>query len=805
MRPLALTLQGFRSHEDATELDLVGRNLIAIVGPTGSGKSSILDAMSYALYGKTARVKSGITRLVSSRSEAANVRLVFSIDDHKWQVTRTLPRKGSGGHLLEDLDSGEKIISATEVNKKIEELLGLDFEAFTSSVLLAQGQFARFLEAATTERMKILKGVFRYDQIDELGKAAKRRISDIRLQLAEIEGERKNFPEDPRAELKTARREEKEWGARAAALEEAVPQEKKLRTALDKATDAVADIEKASVRALDALQKIPPEDEFDAIAEEEGAIEARFTDAEEKSKRATTELEKARGELETLEARLGAESELRDALAGAKRLDETARDYAGLEQEASALKESASTLEKNLAGAQKTEAEAAGALEAVRAEQREIEQAHKAHALRADLVPGEPCPVCEQKVAALPKGKAPSALGSVAKKVKAAEAELDSERKALAAAEKELDRAGERLKITLESLEKEKMRFAELDAALKRTVGKVKDPVSEINERLGQLGGAKKSVDTASTLVERVRKDLEEARGARDLFATKKQKLAVALVEVAGRFELESPDIDSPADKLASHAEHARSAIGKVIASARDSLEEAQGARVKAQAGLEELLQSLDLEPEDSIADALAEARKEGALATKLATDLERIIERSKELAELEGGLTGKLQVFDQLRNDMRNERFINFLLEDRRMLLSELGSARLREMTSRYRFDDQGEFNIVDELDADKVRDVDTLSGGETFLASLALALALAEAVARHGGRLQCFFIDEGFGSLDPESLDLALDGIEKIVGPDRLIGVVSHVAELGRRVEDKIVLDKSPDGTTIVVSGAA
>ncbi|MDQ3987547.1 MAG: hypothetical protein M3280_13750, partial [Actinomycetota bacterium] len=74
-----------------------------------------------------------------------------------------------------------------------------------------------------------------------------------------------------------------------------------------------------------------------------------------------------------------------------------------------------------------------------------------------------------------------------------------------------------------------------------------------------------------------------------------------------------------------------------------------------------------------------------------------------------------------------------------------------------------------------------------------------------RHGGRLQCFFIDEGFGSLDPESLDLALDGIERIVGPDRLIGVVSHVAELGRRVEDKIVLDKSPEGTTIVVSGAA
>ena len=74
---------------------------------------------------------------------------------------------------------------------------------------------------------------------------------------------------------------------------------------------------------------------------------------------------------------------------------------------------------------------------------------------------------------------------------------------------------------------------------------------------------------------------------------------------------------------------------------------------------------------------------------------------------------------------------------------------------------------SYIDELDADKRRSIETLSGGETFLASLALALALAETVARHGGRLQCFFIDEGFGSLDPESLDLSLDGIEKIVGP--------------------------------------
>ncbi len=103
-------------------------------------------------------------------------------------------------------------------------------------------------------------------------------------------------------------------------------------------------------------------------------------------------------------------------------------------------------------------------------------------------------------------------------------------------------------------------------------------------------------------------------------------------------------------------------------------------------------------------------------------------------------------------------------------------------------------------------MRKADSLSGGETFLASLALALALAEIVARGGGRLDAFFLDEGFGTLDPEHLDLAMEGIESLVSEegDRLVVVVSHVPELRHRVEDLIELDRSPTtGDTKVLSG--
>ena len=108
----------------------------------------------------------------------------------------------------------------------------------------------------------------------------------------------------------------------------------------------------------------------------------------------------------------------------------------------------------------------------------------------------------------------------------------------------------------------------------------------------------------------------------------------------------------------------------------------------------------------------------------------------------------------------------------------------------------------------ADGIRAPASLSGGETFLASLALALALAEIVAREGGRLDAFFLDEGFGSLDPEHLDLAMDGIERLIttGPDRLVVVVSHVPAVRERVEDLIVLDRdTATGDTLVVSGAS
>ena len=147
-------------------------------------------------------------------------------------------------------------------------------------------------------------------------------------------------------------------------------------------------------------------------------------------------------------------------------------------------------------------------------------------------------------------------------------------------------------------------------------------------------------------------------------------------------------------------------------------------------------------------------------------------------------------------------------MLEEERRALAKLGSAHSEELTGNaYRFTDDDRFEVLDMNAAGTERRADSLSGGETFLASLALALALAEMVARGGGRLDAFFLDEGFGSLDPEHLDRAMDGIGRLVAndPRRLVVLVSHVDQMRQTLEDLIVLDKHDlTGDTVVVAGA-
>jgi exonuclease SbcC len=804
MRPIRLTLQGFRSHQNRTEIDFDGRTLLAIVGPTGSGKSSILDGIAYALYGKTPRVAGSTSRLICSRCDSAEIELEFSVDGRTFTATRTVRRKGNSIHVLVD-DAGEKTIGEAGMNARIEELVGLDFGAFCSSVLLPQGRFSEFLEAAPTKRMQILKGVFRFEQIDAMRDVAKARKSALDLSLAEVRGARDQIGEGIPDRLKEARAALGSSKERAGVLEKAMPKEKSFLADIDKGDDELEELSERVDELADALDDIPGLEEVEELAVLEKDLGARVAAAETALKAAKQTRTKALEAMEAAERKLGKPAVLHSALAKAEQRDVEVRSAAESAAEIKELGDMLKAAQKQAKEVAVAEKKAASAVEALRGERAALMESHAAHAVRGRLKAGEPCPVCEQPVKKVPAGKAPAAFSSLEAREAAAATVLEEARAASTVSASSVTTITTRIEGARATAEKLAGRVAALDGAIAAAVGEVKDPVAEIRRRVEALEALDATVAEAAKGSEEAADALEALTEERSGLDERREETLHALSHVASLLKQTRPKPNDPAAVLLAKAKELDGVAVKTMEALQKKVQTISTRKAKATKGLEDLRTSLDLDVDDPVEDAWKTAQAETATREAEVTHLSELIEKTKELDARMKTVQAEHDLYVQLENDLRDSNFVNFLLEEKRLLLSELGSVKLKELTGRYRFDDEGDFRIVDEFDGDKVRTVDTLSGGETFLASLALSLALAEAVTRHGGRLQCFFLDEGFGSLDPDSLDLALDGIERIVSPDRLIGLVSHVRGLADRIEDKIVLDKTDDGTSLISSGAS
>jgi DNA repair protein SbcC/Rad50 len=158
--------------------------------------------------------------------------------------------------------------------------------------------------------------------------------------------------------------------------------------------------------------------------------------------------------------------------------------------------------------------------------------------------------------------------------------------------------------------------------------------------------------------------------------------------------------------------------------------------------------------------------------------------------------LETSLAITAELATDLRGDRFQEYLLEEAFKTLVAGASARMQAMTNRYTLGwEDGEFYVMDHDNASERRRAETLSGGETFMASLCLALQLGEEVLRTSGALQMdsLFIDEGFGTLDSDALAEVTDAIESLrQDGGRLIGVISHRQELTDRLPGCIRVEK-------------
>jgi len=841
MRPLELTLEGFKSYRERIAFDWRDRRLVGIVGPIGSGKSSILDAISFALYGKTPQVESATRSLIHQLADQSHVELRFQVDGQVWRAVRSLRRKGASGHQLElladdtpDPEVLEVVTLEGAMNERIEQILGMDFKTFCRSVLLAQNRFAEFLKATPTQRDAVLKGVFGFERLDEALRVARWHLERLDLELASLQKERERVNE-ARAELAQAREAAQTTRARSAALEAAGPEVERLEKERDAAT---GDIETAAAR-IGALTEIagglPPEADVGSAVEaalEAGTQIAAANAAADEAKKAKAARE---AELADVASRLGDRERFRsfEHLLQAHERQVEERRSAGTEVERTdgELASARESLEEGtasgraaadaLAAADDTLAGALAALGSAREALMDAKHAEMAHELRSGLAAGEPCPVCRQEVHAVPKaGVAPKVTAAQKALTRAEKAEgADRTRKercatAEASARTAITEAGKRIVKAEADCARAGTALAAIEADLAATKSQLVEGLhadgdfrSLFEARRSELAAAESAFEDARADLERARADLEEAKrlaeGASDAIAA----LANRLSGLWGRLD-EDRDFSRDPDALAESFAELRAAIvvrhDEAIA-ARDAantrIDDARQARSA-------LLDALGLAPADDFRRALAEAAMAHGTAAARVQDLEERIASASELERqvMEG--EARRAIAKRLTDDLQPSRFLGFLLQEERAELAELGSDHFADLSDGdYRFTDDDLFEILDLNAANKKRKADSLSGGETFLASLALALALAEMVARGGGRLDSFFLDEGFGSLDPEHLDRAMDGIERLVSENehRLVVLVSHVTEMRDAIEDLIVLDKHDvTGDTIVRSGA-
>jgi len=840
MRPRELTLKGFRSYQDETTFGWAGRGLVGVVGPIGSGKSSILDAIAFALYNKTLRddiIGSKTTSLINQRADTAHVALTFEVDGEVWKAVRALRRAGQSSHTLYRVVDGEDELvfdRATDVDQEVERLLGLDFEAFRRSVLLAQNQFAAFLEATGTERNMVLKGVFGFDRLDAMRDAVKTRLDEAAGRLAGLEGRRKTAEQDrkdldaARTALETAERRREELDA----LREPLKEIDDLATAAAKRRDAARE----RLDRLDGMvERIPGREDTEGLltASRDGA--ASVADAEAAVAAARKSRDEAEAARTAVLERYGGEQGLEAAgdAVGAWRAarDRAGRELAALQEREEAVSSASGALEaagKARAAAEQDRAAALQAEEAAAAaEQAARDALHAAHetdrvaAVRATLAAGEPCPVCEQVVATLPDGLEASDVSAADEAVRTAVERLAAARTArsdadaaLAARTAEVAGAQQRRDEAVEAKEAAAKAAADAGAAAGQAHAAVQallgegDPEQALATARTAVQEAATALGDATTELERRTKALDAARTSLEASRTGLDRLRTEVAGLAGSL---GADIDLGED--AGALESALKALREAWLAARTAADEERAAAEKEQAAQADararVMEEKGLAAADDLVEVLSSARSEVTAAGTRIDMLEKRLAELESLAAEEQEVMARHGLMTRLHADLAPSKFLEFVLQERRRVLSDLAGVHFETLSAgRYRFSDDGEFSVVDLSAAEALRAPSSLSGGETFLASLALALALAEIVAREGGRLDAFFLDEGFGSLDPEHLDLAMDGIERLVseGGDRLVVVVSHVPALTQRIEDLIVLGRDElTGDTRVLQGAS
>lgn len=525
MRPLRLDLAGFTVFRDETTVDFTDADYFALVGPTGSGKSTVLDGICFALYGTVPRWggSRGIVNALAPSANEARVRLVFESAGSRYVATRVVRRDGRGnvktagaglqlmppgfdvtrldtGMSLEDLGD---VLAGTpaEMDAAIVEAVGLPYEQFTSCVVLPQGQFADFLHAKPATRQQILVNLLGLHVYEEVQAKASTRAGRAEARLAAVDQMLAGLADADDEAVAAAEARLTAMRELTLAVERAVPQ---LSAVRDREAELAA-IRDAIAGELAALTRVKVPAGSTKVAEAAAAARARAAEAADGVHAAEEREEKVRGELAAA-GDAGSLGLLLDRHVELDRLIGQAEWFAG-EASVAEVEYKDAVAAADLARAAHNGAEQL--LEQARLDYAEAQTLDRAAALRAVLAPGDDCPVCAQPVAEVPPTPEGSAVQTAERTGKAARAAADVASTAFRqrdAVARELERGLDRKRA---QLEQHRSRLNEVRAALADSPG-----VEALRRRLAELTGLQRKLDEAGAAVRSAREVQRHATAA---------------------------------------------------------------------------------------------------------------------------------------------------------------------------------------------------------------------------------------------------------------------------------------------------
>lgn len=927
MKPLKLTMSAFGSYAGKNVIDFTGQQqgIFLITGDTGAGKTTIFDAITYALYNQTSGGERNGNMMRSQYAQPETetyVELEFLYRGQTYRVRRNPDYK-----ITKTLKNGkireQKVPHSVELtlpdgtvfpekknatDAKIIEILGLTADQFSQIVMIAQGDFLKLLYTKSDERKMIFSKLFRTDIYWKIQENLRRKSMEMDERIQEndraFEQEKSRImplPESeeiPLDELVERLRERlkdalKEQNLRRANVEELnkkitkYEEINKLFVSLEKIRQTGKELEARQAESKERRQQIENARKADKVlvaeqqnlrqqqAVEQSAqaiakmgetladdqemfetLKTQLQEAEAKQKREAADIQKKMLALEqsfpSYEALQNARSEEQQAKKVWEDLGKTSEEsFHKKEAGIAALKEQQKRQEQIVEQTKKNwEQTSLSASESAKHYEHMYEAFLKEQAgiLAENLSAGCPCPVCGSTIHPDPAKLSDHAVTELeveqAKKTRAAaeekrdlayaafEAEKTEKQKLAQAVEKEeadfvlaqtiakqqrkeaeqnyvsLQKIAEQIreKLVYPSLAEAKKQYAAMQKALEaaeQEIAKKRQKVSELAEAMNTLKGQKLAEEenqkTAKKLAVKTEKEYAKLLKKSGFVSEETYHLAILPERSRSKLEREEKEYESQCLRQQSEQKLLEKQVsGKTytdttelnerLKAEKQALKEAEKTYMELHTAYENdrsvlqncavyLEKGKKLEREDQVIKSLSKTAN-GRLSGSAKIDFETYIQR---------------QYFKQIIHEA-NKRLLT--MSNHQFIL------KLKEEANTGRKTNEGLDLSVYSLVTDSERDVKTLSGGESFLAALAMALGLSDIVERSAGAIHpdMMFIDEGFGSLDAQSRQQAIEVLAELAGDSRMVGIISHVTELKEQIDRKLVVSRTDKGSRAV-----